>query len=423
MRLVPTKMTPGAKRRGRPVAMLGRLAVGLFLLPIFSSLVSLAAAQPALAQPLAGTFASSSSAGPVGTIVRLSGQLDPGCMPSSGTIEIDFEGYGQTRMGGVDEFTAAVSAGGSFAVSYRIPSVLGGAATRGLYGFPATPGLYQFQYTEGPTCEPSAVVAFHVTGPAVPTSSSFDAIVPAPGGHGYWLAQANGSVDSYGAADFFGSLPGLGVSPNAPISAMAATPDGKGYWLAGADGAVYAFGDARFLGSLPGIGVDPYGPIVSMAATPDGRGYWLLGADGGVFAFGDATYAGSGIDWMSPFESIGATAAGYDIATSHLGQVWFYPGGNRLTSLPSLSTLPLVASLTGAAFTPSGDGGWQVGLDGGVFAFGDAGFYGSLPGLDVAPVAPVVAVAATPDGHGYWLLGSDGGVFAFGDAGFYGSGA
>ena len=30
-------------------------------------------------------------------------------------------------------------------------------------------------------------------------------------------------------------------------------------------------------------------------------------------------------------------------------------------------------------------------------------------------------MAATPDGQGYWLVASDGGIFAFGDAAFYGS--
>ena len=30
--------------------------------------------------------------------------------------------------------------------------------------------------------------------------------------------------------------------------------------------------------------------------------------------------------------------------------------------------------------------------------------------------------ASTPDGRGYWLVAADGGIFAFGDAGFYGSG-
>ena len=34
---------------------------------------------------------------------------------------------------------------------------------------------------------------------------------------------------------------------------------------------------------------------------------------------------------------------------------------------------------------------------------------------------PIVGMAATPDGRGYWLVASDGGVFAFGDAPFFGS--
>ena len=34
---------------------------------------------------------------------------------------------------------------------------------------------------------------------------------------------------------------------------------------------------------------------------------------------------------------------------------------------------------------------------------------------------PIVGMAATADGKGYWLVASDGGIFSFGDAGFYGS--
>ena len=34
--------------------------------------------------------------------------------------------------------------------------------------------------------------------------------------------------------------------------------------------------------------------------------------------------------------------------------------------------------------------------------------------------APIVGIAATPTGKGYWLVGADGGVFAFGDATFFG---
>ena len=35
--------------------------------------------------------------------------------------------------------------------------------------------------------------------------------------------------------------------------------------------------------------------------------------------------------------------------------------------------------------------------------------------------APMVGIAANPDGTGYWTVARDGGVFAFGDAPFRGS--
>ena len=57
--------------------------------------------------------------------------------------------------------------------------------------------------------------------------------------------------------------------------------------------------------------------------------------------------------------------------------------------------------------------------DGGVFAFGDAAFYGSMGAAVLNQ--PIVGMAATPDGRGYWLAAADGGIFAFGDAAFYGS--
>jgi hypothetical protein len=60
-----------------------------------------------------------------------------------------------------------------------------------------------------------------------------------------------------------------------------------------------------------------------------------------------------------------------------------------------------------------------VASDGGVFAFGDARYFGSTGAIKLAH--PVVSMAGTPDGRGYWLVASDGGVFAFGDARYYGS--
>ncbi len=82
---------------------------------------------------------------------------------------------------------------------------------------------------------------------------------------------------------------------------------------------------------------------------------------------------------------------------------------------------PANAPVVGMASTPDGKGYWEVGSDGGVFTYGDAGFYGSAAGLHLN--APVVGMASTLDGKGYWEVGSDGGVFPYGDAGFYGSAA
>jgi hypothetical protein len=78
--------------------------------------------------------------------------------------------------------------------------------------------------------------------------------------------------------------------------------------------------------------------------------------------------------------------------------------------------------VVGIAPSPDGLGYWLTGTDGGVYAFGDAGFHGSVPGaIGHAPASPVVGIAPSPDGLGYWLTGTDGGVYSFGDAGFEGS--
>jgi hypothetical protein len=64
-------------------------------------------------------------------------------------------------------------------------------------------------------------------------------------------------------------------------------------------------------------------------------------------------------------------------------------------------------------------GYWLVGSDGGIFSFGDAGFYGSTGSVHLQ--RPVVGIVPTSAANGYWLDASDGGVFAFGGAGFFGS--
>ncbi|MDP9419615.1 MAG: hypothetical protein M3P53_05630 [Actinomycetota bacterium] len=75
-------------------------------------------------------------------------------------------------------------------------------------------------------------------------------------------------------------------------------------------------------------------------------------------------------------------------------------------------------SLSTSDSSLSGRGYYLVASDGGVFAFGDARFVGSMGGQGLN--APVRSLVPDGDGRGYWLVASDGGIFAF-DAPFLGS--
>ena len=90
-------------------------------------------------------------------------------------------------------------------------------------------------------------------------------------------------------------------------------------------------------------------------------------------------------------------------------------------TLACLNVLPnLNKPIVGATSQPQQPSNyWLASYDGGVFAFGDASFYGSMANKPLN--GPIVSITSTSDGKGYWLASSDGGVFAFGDATFYGS--
>ena len=236
-------------------------------------------------------------------------------------------------------------------------------------------------------------------------------------GNGYWEVAGDGGVFSYGAAQFHGSLPGLGIHVN-NIIGMARTPTDKGYWLVGKDGGVFAFGDAPFYGSLPSLGVN-VSNIVGMAPTKDGKGYWLVGSDGGVFAFGNAGFFGSmgGQHLNKPVQAIAPTASsrGYWLAAEDGGVFAF----GDAPFYGSMGGQPLNYPVVDIDATPDGKGYWLAAQDGGIFAYGNAGFYGSMGGQPLN--GHINSMSITPDGKGYWLNGCDGGIFAFGTAPFYGS--
>jgi hypothetical protein len=177
----------------------------------------------------------------------------------------------------------------------------------------------------------------------------------------------------------------LSATGNPQIFGIAPQP--RGYWLVGTDGGIFSFGAAAFHGSMGGIPLQR--PVVGITPTASKNGYWLVASDGGIFSFGDSAFYGS------------------------IPGVGLHPAGS---GLPNSLNAPIV----GMVPSSTGHGYFMIASDGGVFAFGDARFAGSCPGIGGCAGA---AVAVMPDhsGNGYWLVTAGGAVYAFGDAPFFGS--
>lgn len=99
--------------------------------------------------------------------------------------------------------------------------------------------------------------------------------------------------------------------------------------------------------------------------------------------------------------------------------------GSTSGEVESATGTPLAAPIVSSCPSSTGRGYYLVGADGGVFAFGDAKYHGSIPELVAAkqsePVtSPVVSIMAV-DNNGYWLVCADGAVYAFGAAQFQGA--
>lgn len=352
------------------------------------------------------------SSGPPGTVVTVSGKAGGGCNPGSNWFGFDFEHAG--GKGPLTQMTTPLQKNGSWSVNFVVPSFLGGAGKTGS-GALVAPGRYQLV---APSCKGHVVAtaAFRVTSGKLPASAASDyvGIVATVDGQGYWLVQGNGTVSAFGDAHGYGSLAAARALATGGAVGMARTYDGHGYWVATAEGAVYGFGDAHDYGSLASKQAKAAGLIVSITPTPNGKGYWLLSAGGHVYGFGDAKVIGMPTSHLAPFDAIDARPdGGYVVTAGDDGAVYLFPGNEFASGGPGNEE---ATTLVGTAITPSGNGAWQAGMDGGVSTWGDAGFYGSLPGQGVTPSAPISAIGATPDGRGYWLLGAKGHLYTFGDA-------
>ncbi len=138
------------------------------------------------------------------------------------------------------------------------------------------------------------------------------------------------------------------------------------------------------------------------------------------------------VSWSPPLSDGGTQVTGYLVSNSENSQVRSV-GANAVEATFTGLTLgtsisisveaqnaqgagkPAVSTATSSVIAPpDGLGYWLVASDGGVFSYGDAGFFGSAGAIHLAQ--PIVAMSSTPDGLGYWLVASDGGVFSYGDA-------
>ena len=167
-----------------------------------------------------------------------------------------------------------------------------------------------------------------------------------------------------------------------------------------------------------------FATAVIAAAVVGAVGLRSHAADASVFtsdsvrAFGEAPPLGSSVEApAAPFAAIASTSSGkgYWVAAEDGGVFAFGDAG----FFGSIGATTLNQPIVGIASTPTNRGYWLVGRDGGVFAFGDAAFFGSIGATTLNQ--PIVGIASASDGAGYWLVARDGGVFAFGDAPFLGS--
>lgn len=216
------------------------------------------------------------------------------------------------------------------------------------------------------------------------------AVTAAPVGTDTIIGTYSGSslfTASSGSASLVVNAASTPTPAPTPTPTPAPTPTSHGYWLVGSDGGIFTFGSAPFYGSTGSLTL--VRPVVGMTLTADRAGYWLVASDGGIFTFGDAGFFGS------------LPGMGYAPAQS--------PGVGKKLNAPIVGMVPSF----------DGGGYFLVGSDGGVFAFGDAKFEGSCPGIGGCSGA---AVTVMPDasGKGYWLVTATGHVYAFGDATAFG---
>ncbi len=320
---------------------------------------------------------------------QITATIPPAINPGTVNITVTTTA-GTSGVSAVDQYTYTGSGTGT---SPAVTSSDHGSFAAGAAGVfdittTGTPGVSSVSDSAFNGCTPSTLPASITLDYTGGTTATLDGTPRAGDGGSFTVClTASNGVGPAATQVFTLTVNAPAGSPPAPAPPSPATPPPPhGYWLVGSDGGIFTFGATQFYGSTGSLRLQR--PVVGITPTANRGGYWLVASDGGIFAFGNAGYHGS-------------------IPGSGLN-----PAGS---GQPHSLNAPIVGMV------PSDDGGgyFMVASDGGVFAFGDARFEGSCPGIGGCSGA---AVAVVPDatGNGYWVVTSTGAVYTFGDAASYG---
>ena len=289
---------------------------------------------------------------------------------------------------------------------------------------------------------------------------------PTPYGAGYKAHLAAlaaigppGSAPPPGSAGQTGSGQTGQTVPATGITSLLPSLSGDGYAEIADNGAVVPFGDAIDFGSMAGIPLEPTGgrgddhlqrrgllagglgrghlqlrgrrllrlhgwSSPQPADRGHGRGTQRRGLLGGGVRRGHLQLRRRQLLRLDGRSSPQPADRGHGVDAQRRGLLVGGPDGGIFSFgdagfYGSMGGHPLNQPIVGMASTPNGGGYWLVAHDGGIFSFGDAGFYGSMGGHPLNQ--PIVGMAAAPNGGGYWEVASDGGIFSFGDAPYEGS--